>query len=474
MRILIAIIGCFTAFSVFAQVPQGIGYQGVATDSQGLELVNQSISIRSSILSGSVNGTVEWQEVHNTTTDDFGLFALTIGEGNSTGGGMLSNFADIQWGESTYFLQIEMDATGGTDYSLMGVNQMMSVPYALYAESTNLDYDSIVNNLSYDTIIENLNEDSIFQTILGNQQNNTLTGKFNFHYPEGINGTGIIKYVSEINPYVVPDGKRLYILGRHFTGVNLKINDFEIASPYGLTPFLPVPVNAGSSVNASNSSTVPFYGLLVNEVEGLSALTIQLNQNSSAYTVPNGQTLVICKSFNGDSFFVNDIEIGSQYLHNHIIVNEGDVITISNGNVTLSGYLVVGDYFDSISDSGNNDFGQYEETIIDYISVMPNDTVHIAESSDIVFLTSPAINNDEVAHIILPEANSFKRLELCFKNIDPNFGSFGFAIYESSIICGNPDGLCIRFTVSNNINYPQFHQFVRDNDGRWYTSTSYN
>ena len=65
----------------FAQVPQGVGYQGVATDAAGFELINQSISIRASVISGSATGTIEWQETHNTSTDTFGLFNLTIGQG---------------------------------------------------------------------------------------------------------------------------------------------------------------------------------------------------------------------------------------------------------------------------------------------------------------------------------------------------------------------------------------------------------
>ena len=123
----------------FTQVPQGVGYQGVATDANGIELVSQSISIRASVISGSATGTVEWQETHNTSTDTFGLFTLTIGQGNSTGTGAQTSFADISWGASTHFLKIEMDVNGGTNYSHMGTNQMMSVPYALYAENANID-----------------------------------------------------------------------------------------------------------------------------------------------------------------------------------------------------------------------------------------------------------------------------------------------------------------------------------------------
>ena len=142
----------------FAQTPQGVGYQGVATDNNGVELVNQAISIRASVLSGSANGTIQWEETHATTTDTFGLFSLTIGQGASTGNGAQTSFADISWGTNTHFLKIEMDVTGGSTYSNMGTNQMMSVPYSLYAESANINYDSISNFLSNDsTFLANIN-----------------------------------------------------------------------------------------------------------------------------------------------------------------------------------------------------------------------------------------------------------------------------------------------------------------------------
>ena len=120
----------FLPLLAFTQVPQAVGYQGVATDANGVELVNQSISIRASIISASPTGTIEWQETHTTSTDTFGLFTLTIGQGTSTGTGAQTSFADITWGANTHFLKIEMDVNGGTNYSHMGTNQMMSVPYS--------------------------------------------------------------------------------------------------------------------------------------------------------------------------------------------------------------------------------------------------------------------------------------------------------------------------------------------------------
>ena len=63
-------------FLMFAQSPQGVGYQGVATDLNGVELINQTISIQASVLSSSATGNVEWQEQHSVTTDAFGLFII--------------------------------------------------------------------------------------------------------------------------------------------------------------------------------------------------------------------------------------------------------------------------------------------------------------------------------------------------------------------------------------------------------------
>ena len=86
----------------FAQsVPQGINYQGVATNTSGAELINQNISIQTSIISDSATGNVQWQETHSTTTDQFGLFNIVIGQGASTGSGQSSSFEEIHYYDSS-------------------------------------------------------------------------------------------------------------------------------------------------------------------------------------------------------------------------------------------------------------------------------------------------------------------------------------------------------------------------------------
>ena len=54
-------------FLMLGQSPQGVGYQGVATDLNGVELINQAISIQASVISSSATGNIEWQEEHSVT-----------------------------------------------------------------------------------------------------------------------------------------------------------------------------------------------------------------------------------------------------------------------------------------------------------------------------------------------------------------------------------------------------------------------
>ncbi|MCF8464837.1 MAG: DUF1566 domain-containing protein [Flavobacteriales bacterium] len=117
------------ATGVFAQAPQKMNYQGVARDNAGNVLANQNIGLRLSILSGSVSGTVEFSETQSTTTNDFGLFNIQIGAGT-----VVSSTGEIGWGSASHYLKVEMDATGGTNYVAMGTSELVSVPYAFYAE----------------------------------------------------------------------------------------------------------------------------------------------------------------------------------------------------------------------------------------------------------------------------------------------------------------------------------------------------
>lgn len=115
-----------------AQAPEKINYQGVARDNSGTFLANQLIGLRITLHSGSPSGPVSYQETHSVTTNGFGYFDLHIGGGTVVSG----NFSTINWGTASYYNEVEMDVSGGTNYVSMGSTQLVSVPYALYAKTS--------------------------------------------------------------------------------------------------------------------------------------------------------------------------------------------------------------------------------------------------------------------------------------------------------------------------------------------------
>ena len=119
--------------NLFAQAPQKMSYQAVVRNSSNILITNAPVKIRISIIEGSVNGTTVYSELHATTTNANGLVAIEIGAGSSQNG----TFAAIKWGSGTYFLKTETDPNNGTNYSITGISQLLSVPYAFYSDSTN-------------------------------------------------------------------------------------------------------------------------------------------------------------------------------------------------------------------------------------------------------------------------------------------------------------------------------------------------
>lgn len=117
------------ALPLFSQLPQGINYQAVARDASGTVLGNQNISTRFTVRSNSGTGTIVYQETKSVTTNQFGLFTHEVGKGSPTQG----NFSSINWKSADMYLEVEIDAQGGTNYSSLGASQMLSVPYALSA-----------------------------------------------------------------------------------------------------------------------------------------------------------------------------------------------------------------------------------------------------------------------------------------------------------------------------------------------------
>ena len=118
--------------SSFGQAPEGFKYQAVVRDVGNTILNNQAVGLRMTIQQGSIGGTTVYAETFAMTTNPYGLVNLEIGNGTVISG----TFANIDWSAGPYFMETAIDVTGGTNYSVMGTSQLMSVPYALYAKTS--------------------------------------------------------------------------------------------------------------------------------------------------------------------------------------------------------------------------------------------------------------------------------------------------------------------------------------------------
>lgn len=131
-RLLTLFIIIVLTLSVFSQPPEKMSYQCVVRNAGGALVTSHSVGLRISILKGSVTGAVVYQETYtpDPQTNVNGLVSIEIGSGTVLSG----SFPAIDWSAGPYFLKTETDPSGGTNYTISGTTQLLSVPYALYAE----------------------------------------------------------------------------------------------------------------------------------------------------------------------------------------------------------------------------------------------------------------------------------------------------------------------------------------------------
>jgi len=118
---------CF-AISAFTQPPEKMNYQAVIRNSNNELITNQEVTIKINIRQNAADGIVVYTETQSVTTNANGLVTMEIG--NDPG------FGNINWSNGNYYIQIEADPTGGTNYTISGVSQLLSVPYALHSKTT--------------------------------------------------------------------------------------------------------------------------------------------------------------------------------------------------------------------------------------------------------------------------------------------------------------------------------------------------
>jgi hypothetical protein len=125
---------CFLLFTLVVNAqtpPNAFNYSAVARNAAGQPIATTTIGIQIAILKTSPTGVSQYSENHFVNTDAFGLFNLVIGAGAVQSGSMTT----IDWSNDNYYLKVDMDAIGGTNFLTMGTTQLLSVPYALHAKT---------------------------------------------------------------------------------------------------------------------------------------------------------------------------------------------------------------------------------------------------------------------------------------------------------------------------------------------------
>jgi hypothetical protein len=133
MKIQLSILLLFVTVTlkVFAQAPEKMSYQAIIRAQDNSLVINSLISLKVIIHQGSESGTGVYQETHSGNTNNNGLISLEIGKGTIITG----EFSKITWERGPYFIETKVDITGGTNYNIIGITQLLSVPYALHAKT---------------------------------------------------------------------------------------------------------------------------------------------------------------------------------------------------------------------------------------------------------------------------------------------------------------------------------------------------
>jgi hypothetical protein len=357
--------------SVMAQAPQKMSYQSVIRNASGALVTNQAVGVKISLLQGSATGTAVYVETQSPTTNANGLASFQIGAGTVVSG----SFASINWAAGPYFVKTETDPTGGSNYTIAGTTQLLSVAYALYAANGGTPGAKGDSGVS----IRNtkVNGDSLFVTLSNGQTLNAgnvrgLTGAIGATGAAGQNPLGtpndgsIAKYIFDTiydKSFTVPAGKiwKVYRPMGSISGFN------RLSVSKNGTNFCQASNDIGGGEEiwlvANDKIKIPLYGsgsylLNINEYPDtllkiktfIGNVTNSNNQNLT-FTVPNGKTwrILYYTSSSNNTLGGGVIQFGPNLYNLFSFNNPSGFIAGSNSviNILFNNYMSV-DYYLSV------------------------------------------------------------------------------------------------------------------------------
>nr|MBP6695604.1 hypothetical protein [Saprospiraceae bacterium] len=321
--------------AVSGQSPTKFRYQAVARDINNQPYANTPLRVKFSILEGSANGLVRYSEETTVTTSELGVFDAVIGGGTVLSGSM----NQVRWDSYEQYIRVEINKsmTGG-NYIVMGTLQLLSVPYAMFANSSGGGGD-----------------DSQQLSLSGNEL--SISNGNSVNLPENtqyLNVSGNELSITDGNTITLPDNTQF---------LNLSGNQLSITNGNSVT--LPTSgqgyfESAGGNDITNNNNGIVFISgsayqqLFVSGDNGSAAIYAQNNGGGPAINADGGSGTGIIASTTGNGFAIEANCNGCYYAlqvesHN----NNGPVRVIGSGNtgITSDGYIF-GDFNTGISTSG--------------------------------------------------------------------------------------------------------------------------
>ena len=255
------------ALTMFAQSPDLMTYQAVLRDAENHLLTNQAVAVQISIIQGAPNSSPVYSEVHTLSTNDNGLVSLEIGDGVSG-----DDFSLVDWSSGPYFLKTETDPAGGSNYTITSTSQLLSVPFAKYADEAGNAFSGNYADLTGtpDNVSAFTNDAAYLSTITGSETafngwDKDETDDFSGNYADLTAAPTNVSAFTNDAAYLTSDlwsqnGSDLYHLGGNI-GIGTSTPDYSLSIYSGTGNAISMFRN-----NATGSSTTDglFYGILSN------------------------------------------------------------------------------------------------------------------------------------------------------------------------------------------------------------------
>lgn len=186
----------------FAQggAPRKFNYQAVARNAAG-ELLPANTTVQVQFLiSEEGSADVKYAEQHRVAVGQSGVISAQVGDGTASGN-LPHHFESLDWAAHSYYLAIAVDLDNNGSFSSdeqFPASQLLSVPYALYAEKSGNSVssdpskgngsgspDGTANYIPKFTGTSTIGNSNIYQTTAGNIGIGTTTPNGNLHLQGG-------------------------------------------------------------------------------------------------------------------------------------------------------------------------------------------------------------------------------------------------------------------------------------------------